>query len=314
MSEEYDLKKSTEKIGYLYPVILDAEGNPVDGFHRLAADPDWRTEINPSLDSPEKVVKAKLIANKFRRQVEAAEVKKWINELADIAYNEHGIEPGEISGWVAEETGYEISSIRKYLDQKYKDPERVTERTDLLGGIIPPSSVLVAAEPLIREAEPTVDLDTANGLKKAAKALEREAKRKVKAQKTPEQLEAEKVEKLRKKQERETKKREAQAKKEKQLREKVRQEFTKEVKQEIKKEIKQDPKFKAEVIKEHREKVLSETTHKPQTTVVSGKVCQIIPEGIEQEGGKDFSHLTLFPKCICIKCEHFGKCRGGKLI
>ena len=44
------------------------------------------------------------------------------------------------------------------------------------------------AEPLIREAEPEVDLETANGLKKAAKTLEREANRKVKAQKTPEQL------------------------------------------------------------------------------------------------------------------------------
>jgi len=40
---EYDLKIS-EKIGQLYPVLVDAEGNVIDGFHRLEADPKWRTE------------------------------------------------------------------------------------------------------------------------------------------------------------------------------------------------------------------------------------------------------------------------------
>ena len=264
MSEnEYDLRKSTEKIGELYPVIVSKSGEIVDGFHRINAKANWRREVREDLDTPEKVLKARLISNKFRRQVTAEEVRGWINDLAEIAFTEHGIEPGEISGWVAEETGYSIRRTLFYLDEKYKLSSGPQGPIEIAATAM---STISAVEPLIREAEPTVDLDTANGLKKAAKALEREANRKVKAQKTPDQLEAEKAEKLRKKQERDAKKKEAQAKKEKQLREKVRQEFTKEVKQEIKKEIKQDPVFKAEVVKEHREKILSEISHTPQTT------------------------------------------------
>ena len=30
-----------------------------------------------------------------------------------------------ISGWIAEETGYSYPSVNNYLDQKYKDPDRV---------------------------------------------------------------------------------------------------------------------------------------------------------------------------------------------
>jgi len=270
MSEnEYDLRKSTEKIGELYPVIVSKSGEIVDGFHRINAKANWRREVREDIDTPEKVLKARLISNKFRRQVTAEEVRGWINDLAEIAFTEHGIEPGEISGWVAEETGYSRDHVTHYLDSKYKKRDLATRIGDPNPPIeegISPSIVVSVAEPLIREAEPTVDLDTADGLKKAAKALEREAKRKVKAQKTPEQLEAEKAEKKLKKQEREAKQKENQAKKEKKLAEKIRQEFTKEIKQEIKKEIKQDPTFKAEVVKEHREKILSEISHKPQTT------------------------------------------------
>jgi len=265
--EQYDLRKSAEKVGELYPVLISKTGETIDGFHRINAKANWRREVRENIDTPEKVLKARLISNKFRRKVTAVEVRGWINDLAEIALTEHGIEPGEISGWVAEETGYDEHSVRDYLDQKYKlkySLERIEKTRDARWEEdSPPLSILSAAEPLIREAEPTVDLETANGLKKAAKALEREAKRKANTQKTPEQLEAEKAEKLRKKQEREAQKKESQAQREKKLREKVRQEFTKEVKQEIKQEIKKDPTFKAEVVKEHREKILSEIAHKP---------------------------------------------------
>jgi len=64
-----------------------------------------------------------------------------------------------------------------YLDEKYKNPifvegGKMTPQSD---GGVPFEQAKSVAEYVIREAEPTVDLDTANGLKKAAKALEREA-------------------------------------------------------------------------------------------------------------------------------------------
>ena len=264
--DEYDLRKSTDKIGELYPVIVSKTGEIVDGFHRINSKANWRREVREDIDTPEKVLLARLISNKFRRQVTAEEVRGWINDLAEIALTERGIEPGEISGWVAEQTGYSEITVRKYLDKKYlsyqhsqagKRGAEVTNSPTLMST----DSVLSVAEPLIRESEPTVDLDTANGLTKAAKALEREAKRKTREQKTPEQLEAEKTEKQRKKQER----LEAKAVKEEKLTDKIRKEITREVKQELKQEIKQDPIFKAEVVKEHREEILADIKY-TQTT------------------------------------------------
>lgn len=120
MSEEYSLKKSADRVGQLYPVILSKDGKVIDGFHRLDADPKWRTETRDSIDSQEKLLKARLISNKFRRQVEAWEVEEWINELAEIALNEKNIQPGEISGWIAEETGYSQRQVNFYLESKYK--------------------------------------------------------------------------------------------------------------------------------------------------------------------------------------------------
>jgi len=66
------------------------------------------------------LLKARLIANKFRRQVSAAEVRGWINDLAEIAVREHGVKPGRISRWIAEETGYSDITVRIYLEDKYK--------------------------------------------------------------------------------------------------------------------------------------------------------------------------------------------------
>ena len=101
------------------------------------------------------------------------------------------------------------------------------------------------------------EFSTPEELNKVASILKKEAARKIKAQKTSAQLEAEKAEKLRKKQERDTQKKEKQAKKEKQLREKVRQEFTTEVKQEAKKEAKKElvenPAFIDELIEQNKE-------------------------------------------------------------
>lgn len=258
MSEEYDLRKSTEKIGELYPVIVSKSGEIVDGFHRINAKANWRREVREDIDTPEKVLKARLISNKFRRQVSAVEVRGWINDLAEIALVEHGVQPGEISGWVAEETGYSERQVRFYLDEKYKE-----QRGFALTGqptavpTVELSDLVSVAEPIIREAEPVVDLETANGLKKAAKALEREAKRKVKAKKTPEQIAAEKAEKKRKKRERAEAKKQALAEREKRLREKVRKEITKEVKQEAKKEAQKElvenPEFIDTLIEENKE-------------------------------------------------------------
>lgn len=274
MSEdEYDLRKSAEKVGELYPVIMSKTGEVIDGFHRINAKAEWRREVREDIDSPEKVLKARLIANKFRRQVTAEEVRGWINDLAEIALTEHGVVPGEISGWVAEETGYSRDQVTNYLIDKYKKKEFATRINDPNKEGLNPSSVISAVKNIIPEVDVSipsdvlkevtkkvvvVDLESPNGLKKAAKALEREAKAKIKAKKTPEQIEIEKAEKKCKQQENAIKKREQQIQREQQLKEKARQEVTKEIKQELRQEVQQDPELRAKIALEERTKQITD--------------------------------------------------------
>lgn len=259
-NEEYDLKKSTENIGYLYPVILDVNGNIVDGNHRKEADPNWRTEINENLDTPEKVLKAKLIANKFRRKVSSDEVREWINDLAEIAMVEHGVQPGSISGWVAEQTGYAERTVLNYLDQKYKNLSKVE------AAIKSRESAAINAAPVGVESELVEELGE-DRYYEVEKAIREEAK------KDPIFI------------------------------------------QEMKKEIeKLEPKKKPELPPDASPRV--KPTSIGESVIFSGESCQFIdPELLKpKEGGKDFSHLARFPECICSECEHFQKCRGGKLI
>jgi len=88
-----------------------------------------------------------------------------------VRTEKHGVEPGEVSGWVAEETGYSERSATRYLDEKYKahsTPGRPKD-TDTM------AVDNFSDYDLVREVVPIVDLSSANGLQRAAKALEREA-------------------------------------------------------------------------------------------------------------------------------------------
>ena len=94
-----------------------------------------------------------------------------------VRTEKHGVEPGEVSGWVAEETGYSLRSAERYLDPKFKaiQQSEAGKLTVAIETTVLSDSVISAAEFIIREAESMVDLESVNGLKKAAKALEREA-------------------------------------------------------------------------------------------------------------------------------------------
>lgn len=125
LSEEYDLKKS-EKIGQLYPVIKDKFGNVIDGKHRLQADPDWRTETIEGIDSDEKLLVARAVANWHRRAVPESEKREWINGLAEI-YLKQGLKikaefpfENEIKNKIAEVTGLHPDTVNDYLHSKFK--------------------------------------------------------------------------------------------------------------------------------------------------------------------------------------------------
>lgn len=142
MSEhEYDLRKS-EKIGQLYPVLVDAKGNVIDGFHRLEADPDWRREELQEIDTEEKLFTARCVANWHRRQVPREEKEEWINGLARI-YRRQGLKVrskkgrNEIIAKIVEVTGLSDRAVGIYLNEEFKQkPPYDVERR---GPVIPAS-------------------------------------------------------------------------------------------------------------------------------------------------------------------------------
>jgi len=121
---EYDLKKS-KKVGQLYPVLVDAKGNVIDGYHRLEADPNWRKEKLSEIDTEEKLLVARCVANWNRRQISREEKEEWINSLARI-YQKQGLKVSskgrrnEIMAKIMEVTGLSDRTVGAYLDERYK--------------------------------------------------------------------------------------------------------------------------------------------------------------------------------------------------
>lgn len=130
-SGEYDLKKSEDKVGQLYPVLLSKDGKVIDGLHRLKSDKGWRTETLEHIDDEEKLLLARAISNWHRREVPRSEKKKWINGLAKI-YQEKGYKvegtpkqgrgavPNEIADKIAIETGLHRATVNDYLLDRFK--------------------------------------------------------------------------------------------------------------------------------------------------------------------------------------------------
>ena len=110
--EEYDLKASMEGIGRLTPVLKDAFGNVIDGFHRLRADPNWPAVKLEHIDNPIKLELARLAVNFCRRRVPKEELQAKIEFLIRTG----GLTPEEISRY----TGISKATIYRYMPEELK--------------------------------------------------------------------------------------------------------------------------------------------------------------------------------------------------
>jgi transcriptional regulator with XRE-family HTH domain len=112
-TDEYDIEKSMEKIGPLYPVLKSADGRVIDGMHRKNVDKDWPEHVVNVTGSMALV--ARVIANVQRREVSPEEKSAMLKELAEETH------------WtpeqMAENTGMSINWVRKYLPSKYKNEQ-----------------------------------------------------------------------------------------------------------------------------------------------------------------------------------------------
>lgn len=118
---EYDLKESEKSIGQLYPILEAKDGEIIDGLHRDEADKAWKRVTLEHIDTEEKKLIARLVANFHRRIVPYQEKKEWINGLARI-YQTKSKEQFDVPQRIADVSGLAVQTVRRYLNNEFKRP------------------------------------------------------------------------------------------------------------------------------------------------------------------------------------------------
>lgn len=115
------LKLSSHRIGRLYPILLDANGNIVDGLHRLEADPNWPKIRLDHIKSDDDRLIARLTANVCRRSVSRKEKREILRKLSAL-YVKTGVKPGaELAYKISEKTGMSYRWVMKYIPDEFKE-------------------------------------------------------------------------------------------------------------------------------------------------------------------------------------------------
>jgi hypothetical protein len=334
LSEEYDLKKSENKIGQLYPVLVTKDGKIIDGFHRKDADPNWKTMVVPEIDDEEKLLAARLIANFHRRQVSKEEKEEWINGLAQI-YKAQGLGVSSIKGdgiqneikqKIMEVTGLSESTVSRHLANEFKSERKgggtpevpVSEKVEkVLGekGVAEYKRQVVAESKLTPQEKAALtrkrQQERAEKERKAEiKKRERDEKKKLNAEKRRKEAEEREAENQKRKIEQERLAKEKQCREEekrKQLEEKIRKEVAKRVRAEVKQELLKDKAFQQRVIEEVRKPRIVKVD-----SCVSG-VCDL-PSKVESGPPLDVRAEAIAQffldntQCQCKHCVQFQKC------
>lgn len=288
MSEDYDLKRSENKVGQLYPILKSKDGQIIDGFHRQTANPNWKTLVVPEIDTEEKLLLARLIANFHRRQVERWEKEQWINGLARI-YQLQGLSAekvvlgktvNQLVQKLVETTGLSDRTITEFLSSDFKQP---------------PTNIPRPNVPSFEKVEKVLGK---KGAEKYRKQVLEEAKL------TPQERGALTKKRAQEKEERDRKREENRRIREEKEKKKI-EEKAKTFKAQ---ELMKDPKFQRDLIQELQK------PRQPQIiNTNSPAVCQNLPpiKPLPQADIKG-EHLNQFwkeqPNCLCKKCEYIDTC------
>jgi len=113
------LRASKLKIGPIYPVLVDKEGEVIDGEHRLAADPNWPKWKLTWVDTEELRLAIREQVNSLRRVVSFQERKKELTKLAELI-KEKAPDKATVVSEVAKATGFTERYVRRALPDEYK--------------------------------------------------------------------------------------------------------------------------------------------------------------------------------------------------
>jgi len=122
-TEDYCLAKSAKNVGYLDKVHVAADGEVLDGVHRLLSDPSWPLQWHPEVINEEKKIQLKIDVQ-FKRRKNTDKLNEIINRMAKIRKATGKYEPGEYAEDIANELGFTSQYIRKFLDEAYKAVEK----------------------------------------------------------------------------------------------------------------------------------------------------------------------------------------------
>ena len=112
MSIYEDIKRTRDKFGELYPVLVDQKGEIIDGFSRRRVNPKWK-EVKVEIKEEKDREILALITNIARREIRNEEITERLGRIAGL------------TGWscqrIADEVGMSDWWVRKYIPEKYKD-------------------------------------------------------------------------------------------------------------------------------------------------------------------------------------------------
>lgn len=112
------IKKSAEKFKQMYPILLDANEEIIDGQHRRMAFNNPETRKLDFIRTKKERLEARLVANHARKGQGKKYWEPTLNELALILQRE-GVD--KIGIKISEETGLPYRTIMRYLSSEFKD-------------------------------------------------------------------------------------------------------------------------------------------------------------------------------------------------
>ena len=129
-----DLKLSEETIGQIYPVVKDAKGNILDGFHRKRVNADWKEVILP-INDPLMALRVRIHLNDMRRDVPRSEKEEWVKQCRVILKAK--LEREATQREIAETLGYSLGWVCEYdtLENVVQTVNNITQKPerDFLG-------------------------------------------------------------------------------------------------------------------------------------------------------------------------------------
>jgi len=118
-----ELKNSSDRIGQLYPVLVDYFGRIIDGEHRIKANENWMRVKLEHIKTEKELLIARIACNTIRRNTTSKEKSELLTKLGEICLNE-GTPIGRVVYELMYQTGMSYRWVAKYLPKRFKDDRR----------------------------------------------------------------------------------------------------------------------------------------------------------------------------------------------